>query len=162
MGLAEGEVDDIRKEVLRSLLALKDVAAAGGPIKSKRSKGLTNVPKLGEKLRAVIAMTTCGLNARQATLSLVDGVGPSFARKLVDHGIGDITALSDSMPQTLMEVQGVAEKRAMSWIEKAQALHVHGGAYRYREADEWAGLLIEPDAKADAALLLSLWNYGKV
>jgi helicase len=161
MGLSAGEVDDIRKEVLRTLVALKDVAAAAGPRRTKRTKGLSEEPKLGEKLRAVIAMTTCGLNARQATLSLVDGVGPSFARKLVDHGIGDITQLSQCQPHTLMEVHGVAEKRALSWIEKAQSLHVNGGAYRYRQADEWSGSLVEPESKQDAALLLSLWSLGK-
>lgn len=161
MGLSAGEVDDIRKEVLRTLVALKDVAAAAGPRRSRRKKGLSDEPKLGEKLRAVIAMTTCGMNARQATLSLVEGVGPSFARKMVNHGIGDITELSQCQPHTLMEIQGIAEKRALMWVEKAQSLHVNGGAYRYRQADEWSGSLVEPDAKQDAGLLLSLWGVGK-
>jgi predicted flap endonuclease-1-like 5' DNA nuclease len=161
MGLSGGEVDDIRKEVLRTLAALKDVAAAAGPRRSRRKKGLSDEPKLGEKLRAVIAMTTCGLNARQATLSLIEGVGPSFARKLVGHGIEDVTELAASSTDKLMEISGIAEKRALMWVQRAQALHVVGGAYRYRHADEWSGSLIEPDAKQDAALMASLWGLGK-
>lgn len=160
LGLSAGDVDDLRKEVLRTLIALKDVAACGVRAVS-RHRGLATEPKIGEKLRAVIAMTTCGLNARAATLALVDGVGPSFARCLMLHGIRDITMLSRAQVELLMTIPGIAEKRACSWISQAQALHVRGGAYRYEEAETWAGQLVEPDAKADAVLLQSLWRIGK-
>lgn len=49
----------------------------------------------------------------------IDGIGPVFAKRLTDAGIGDIAMLAGSSPDQVAEAASVSAARARSWIELA-------------------------------------------
>lgn len=60
-----------------------------------------------------------GIDGPAASLTLVDGIGAAWARRLVAHGIGTLPILAGSSPTQLAQLPGLTEKRAVAWIEKA-------------------------------------------
>jgi predicted flap endonuclease-1-like 5' DNA nuclease len=157
--LDEDDVGELRKEVLRMLAALLDVAKA---MQHTQNFGdLARAPSLEERVKAVLAMVSCGLDARSATLGLVQGVGPVFARKLVDAGIKDIGQLAGCDAQKLMGIDGIAQKRALEWLRQAQSLNVPGAAYRYEETGLWASLFSQPDGTSDRDRVWQLWAKAR-
>jgi len=60
-----------------------------------------------------------GIDDPAASLTLVKGIGSSWARKLYEHGIGDLEALSEANPDSLAELPGLSVKRASEWIGQA-------------------------------------------
>lgn len=65
-----------------------------------------------------------GIDGPVASLTLVDGIGSAWARKLSANDIGDLQALADSTPEVLTSLSGISAKRATKWIENAQAAHL--------------------------------------
>lgn len=59
---------------------------------------------------------------------LIKGVGPLYARKLVDHFGTAILTIIDETPERLREVSGIGEKRALqitlSWKEQRDVAHL--------------------------------------
>lgn len=62
-----------------------------------------------------------GIDGPAASLTLVDGIGSSWARKLSANGIPDLTALAGVPVGKLAALPGLSEKRAAKWIEDAAA-----------------------------------------
>lgn len=60
------------------------------------------------------------LPAAAATLCLIDGIGPKWARKLHDHGVNDLQAFAIAKPEDLSGIQGLSDKRIKQWIEDAK------------------------------------------
>ena len=49
----------------------------------------------------------------------IDGIGPVFAQRLTDAGLGDVTSLAAASPDRVAEAAGVSAARARNWIELA-------------------------------------------
>ncbi|MDB6175501.1 MAG: Type restriction enzyme res subunit [Chthoniobacteraceae bacterium] len=63
-----------------------------------------------------------GVNEPAAKLTLIDGIGAKWARKLVAAGITDLSSLAVSHPSWISTLGGVSEKRATTWVESAKSL----------------------------------------
>jgi predicted flap endonuclease-1-like 5' DNA nuclease len=55
-------------------------------------------------------------------LTIVNGIGPVFARRLMEAGIATISQLAAADPARVAEVAGVPEARVETWLEQAAAL----------------------------------------
>jgi helicase len=62
-----------------------------------------------------------GIEGPAASLTLVDGIGSSWARKLSTNGIPDLATLAQSTPEKLTALSGLSAKRAVKWITDAAA-----------------------------------------
>jgi helicase len=67
-------------------------------------------------------MVINGVEDSAAALTLIDGIGSKWARKLVASGICDLHQLASSPPARITKLGGVSEKRATLWIENAGKL----------------------------------------
>lgn len=125
------EVEDARKEMVRMLQAfhalLTILEEDGQPVLAGEEIELT------ERVRALTSMVATGLNEENASLSLVDGVGPVMARRLVAAGLDDIEILAQASVDEVLAAGGISPARAQKWIDEAGDLMAAGGAYRYKE-----------------------------
>ena len=80
-------------------------------------------PSLTRPIELLRTMISSGLPREPATLTLVDGIGSKWARKLVEAGIPSIRALAHVSERTLQKLKGLSEKRAAKWIQDARRLH---------------------------------------
>lgn len=76
-------------------------------------------PKVNQ-IELLRQMILNGLNERAASLTLVDGIGAKWARKLIAAGICELGTLAQCKPAMLVKLGGVAEERAKKWIEEAR------------------------------------------
>jgi helicase len=60
-----------------------------------------------------------GIEGSAASLTLVDGIGSAWARKLSTNGIPDLTGLAQSTVEKLTSLSGISPKRATKWIADA-------------------------------------------
>lgn len=60
-----------------------------------------------------------GIDGPAASLTLVDGIGSSWARRLSENGVTDLESLAKSNPTRLASLPKLSEKRAAKWIEQA-------------------------------------------
>jgi predicted flap endonuclease-1-like 5' DNA nuclease len=49
----------------------------------------------------------------------IDGIGPTFAKRLGAAGIGTVSRLAGASPDSVAEAAGVSAARARAWIEQA-------------------------------------------
>jgi polyhydroxyalkanoate synthase len=54
-------------------------------------------------------------------LTLVNGIGPVFARRLMEGGISTFAALGRASVSTVADITGVPESRVEDWITQAAA-----------------------------------------
>ncbi len=52
----------------------------------------------------------------------IDGIGPVFAERLMQAGLGSMEDLASATPDSVAEAAGVSGARARTWIEKARQL----------------------------------------
>jgi helicase len=64
-------------------------------------------------------MISNGLDERAASLTLVQGIGAKWARKLIAAGICELGALACCKPRRLVELGGISEERARKWVKEA-------------------------------------------
>jgi helicase len=64
-------------------------------------------------------MVESGLNESVATLTLISGIGSTFAGRLSSHGVNDIEELASADLSSLCAIKGVSEKRAQEWVWEA-------------------------------------------
>ncbi|MCW1886714.1 helicase-related protein [Luteolibacter flavescens] len=62
-----------------------------------------------------------GIDGPAASLTLIDGIGSAWARKLSAGGIPDLAALARSSVETLTALPGLSAKRATKWISEASS-----------------------------------------
>ena len=96
--------------------------------------------ELRERLHALYRMMVGGLDEAAATLTLVVGIGPKTARRLVEADVEDIEDLALTEPADLAAVPGVSLERAKRWVIEAEDLVRTRSAFRYRETGPVAGL----------------------
>lgn len=68
-------------------------------------------------------MVRNGLPREAARLTLIDGIGSKWAKRLVKAGYGTIEALAFASKRKLSTLKGLSEKRATKWIAAAKQLH---------------------------------------
>lgn len=69
-----------------------------------------------QKARAAAPKTEAGLTKYLAS-NLVDGIGATFARRLVDHFGDEVLEVVANQPERLLEVEGIGKKRQQQIIE---------------------------------------------
>jgi ATP-dependent DNA helicase len=74
---------------------------------------------LSERVRALAAMVAYGVDEETVTLTFLDGIGGTLARRLRDVGVTDIEALAICDAEELARVRGVSAARAARWIAEA-------------------------------------------
>jgi helicase len=67
-------------------------------------------------------MVLNGVAEQTAELTLIPGVGAKWARKLVNTGITNLSALATSTLSRLQEFRGLSEKRAQTWLNSAREI----------------------------------------
>lgn len=75
-----------------------------------------------ERIAALQKMVLFGLNEDAVTLCFVPGIGGTYARRLVGHGVGDIEELAGAEPVDLAGLKGLSGKRAQQWIDQAAGM----------------------------------------
>jgi helicase len=106
------EVTRLKESLSRQLLAMSAVARFTDDVKDCTCRRI-------ELLRHMIEH---GLNTRAATLTLVDGVGGVWARRLLDSGISDLPALAGADPEQLALLPKLSLNRAQAWCQSAQTI----------------------------------------
>lgn len=123
-------LEEARKEAVRLLNALRSVCAPA----AGNDEAIGDEPTLAERLQALEAMVKTGLDEAGATLALLDGVGPTLARRLIAAGVADIEDLAIAEAEDVAQVPGISRERAERWIGEADAFVAAGGAHRLRQA----------------------------
>ncbi|WP_422201838.1 DEAD/DEAH box helicase [Aquabacterium sp.] len=75
-----------------------------------------------QRIQRLQLMIDNGLNTDAATLTLVKGIGPTWARKLIDHGIDDVETLAQTEATALVAMGRISIDRAQQWITEATQL----------------------------------------
>lgn len=57
---------------------------------------------------------------QSANVDTIDGIGPVFAERLEEAGLGEMHTLAAATPDQVAEAAGVSVARAKSWIEQAE------------------------------------------
>lgn len=65
------------------------------------------------------AVTRTGVGA--PGVDAIDGIGPVFAARLSEAGLGTVEELAKAPPDRVAEAAGVSAARARSWIEQASS-----------------------------------------
>lgn len=146
------EVEELKKEALRMLQAMSALVASGiDEGAASQADGLPRKPSALEcKLMALRAMVSAGLDDEQATLAMVDGIGPVLARRLIAAGVNDIEDLALADVSDLAAIPGVSGRRAEQWLTEAAGLVELGGAFRFREVHRAQGSRDGTDEQARA------------
>lgn len=127
------EVHRLRESFERLLLAMASVHKQPDDQQDETPVFDTETVPLAERVRILQRMIATGLDEYAATLTLVDGIGPKWAKRLQDVNIADIEDLALAEPADLTDIQGIASKRAMAWIDHARELIKTRYARRYQE-----------------------------
>jgi helicase len=96
------------------------------PIESENledSDAKEKIPKSAALLRIELLRQKVlnGIEGPAASLTLVDGIGSSWARKLSAKGIPDLSALAQASVEQLISLSGLSAKRAAKWISDASS-----------------------------------------
>jgi len=54
------------------------------------------------------------------TVDTIDGIGPVFAQRLTEAGLGTVRTLAEASPDRVAEAASVSAARARTWIELAR------------------------------------------
>ena len=90
-------------------------------------------PPLRERVRALASMVAHGVDEETVTLTFLDGVGGTLARRLHDAGISDIEELALSEIEDLAKLKGISTARAARWIDDATEMIRTRSAFSFRE-----------------------------
>lgn len=124
-------------EISRLKESLDRILMAMDAIKEKKDKNTESMAAeyvpLHEKINTLRNMIHGGLNETAVTLTLVDGIGYTWAKKLQNNGFDDLEELALAEPEDFSSLQGLSSKRATKWINLAQESVKSFSADRYVE-----------------------------
>jgi predicted flap endonuclease-1-like 5' DNA nuclease len=85
-----------------------------------------------------------------AKLSDIEGIGPVYAGKLSEAGVGSLekllaTGAEKKGRQKLAEQTGVSEKQILNWVNRADLARVKGIGTQYADLLEFAGVDSVPE-----------------
>lgn len=75
-----------------------------------------------DRLRLLVPMVRHGLDEDTASLTLVPGIGPKWAKRLLKVGVEDLEALAMATADDLADLKGLSSTRASQWIAGAEAI----------------------------------------
>lgn len=119
MGCYVGDVHramDAMNRLLNGALAVVDDLVSRDP------EGSMHLAPVKQRLKRLLLMVGSGLDHDAVTLTLVDGVGAVWARKLKSNGMDDIEALAQAELRDVVGLGGISADRAQRWIDQAAAL----------------------------------------
>ena len=78
-------------------------------------------------------------------LEVIEGIGPTFAEKLREAGIGSLEALLEAgtTPEgrkELQEATGIGAEYILDWANRADLMRIRGVGEEYSDLLEWAGV----------------------
>lgn len=124
------EVGQLCESVTRLLLAMEAVVPV--EVEEGVAERVEGVP-VHERIAALRKMVESGLDEEAITLTLIEGVGPTLARRLWEAGLVDVEELAMALVEEVKAIRGVSGKRAMLWLQQANELLESRSAFRYRE-----------------------------
>jgi helicase len=132
------EIRRLKESVERILSAAVAVAnppkeAESEEVEARPNMMLADEPPIKERVQALAAMVAHGVDEQVVTLTYIEGIGGTLARRLHDAGIMDIEELATAEPEVLGRVRGVSVKRAERWIEAATEMIRSRSAFAFRE-----------------------------
>ena len=89
----------------------------------------TTTKTLQPKLKALQKMVELGLDSSAISLTLVPGLGSTWARRLLGMGIRDIEDLAQADADSLQHMGRLSKERAQRWIDAATELMNSDEAY---------------------------------
>lgn len=113
------EVSRLRESATRLLTVMQEVlkvACENDPSNALHAKSAA------AKAARVQLMIAAGVDEDAATLTLVPGIGKTWARRLVGAGLPHIEDLAQADVSDIVTLGGVSESRAQTWIEAASRL----------------------------------------
>jgi helicase len=139
-----GEMDEIAKRYCCypfELFRLKESAerlllAMGSLFEKEESTDAPLVEEeipLKEKIIVLGKMIQAGLDEIKITLTLVDGIGPKWAKNLCALGLDDLEDLAQADPDDFAEIPGLKKERLLKWTEQATELLKTRSAWSYRQ-----------------------------
>ena len=90
-------------------------------------------PPLKERVSALAAMVAHGVDEQTVTLTYIDGIGGTLARRLHEAGITDIEELAIAKADEIGKVRGMSKIRAERWIAEATCKIRSRSAFSFRE-----------------------------
>jgi helicase len=127
-------VERILSAAVAVLTPPKEVPAHTG--EPPRTVPFDEDPPLKERVAALAAMVAHGVDEQTVTLTYIDGIGGTLARRLHHAGILDIEELATAEPANLGKIRGVSAKRAEQWIAEATEKIRGRSAFSFRETGE--------------------------
>lgn len=116
------EVASLKDSLQRLLLAMAAVFKPDDSDKEDFEWADNKEITLYERISALQKMVSAGLDETSVTLTLVNGIGAKWARKLQRCGVTDVEDLALSDPEELLALSGISKKRACQWITEAEQL----------------------------------------
>jgi helicase len=128
------EVEMLKESLARLLTVMHAVLDKPNEGPTDQTTSPTEHATLRERLQVLRQMVSVGLDEWAATLTLVGGVGPKTAKKLVGAGVNDLRELAGTDPAELTRISGITRKRAIRLVKEAAGLLLQGSlSFRYRE-----------------------------
>ena len=113
------EVTRLRDSVLRLLSGMRALLKEA---RADESTFWVDSSDLDKKIARLELMVTAGLDEDAATLTIVPGIGKTWAHRCVEHGILDIEMLAQAEVDQLVAIGNLSAKRATEWIAAASKL----------------------------------------
>ena len=119
MSCYPNEVTRLKESSLRMLTAMRSVLK-----ETSNDDSMLNLDKgyLDKKAARLELMLAAGLDEDASTLTMVTGIGKTWAAKLVEIGILDLEMLAQSSEEELQKIGNLSAKRAGKWIDEASRL----------------------------------------
>ncbi len=135
------EVERLRESLDRLLLAMSAVLERPALPEDLLAWAEEDHIPVRERIRALRQMVCAGLDKSAVTLTIVNGVGPTIARRLQVAGIGHIEDLALAEPEDLISQPRISRERAERWIAEAVEIIRSRSALRYVETGAMAGIV---------------------
>lgn len=115
----------LRQNLVRLLKASADLHQAIDLINDPKERQLRDSfygPSLSSRIGRLSLRLEHGLTEEAVYLTLLQGCGGRYARRLLEAGITDLEDLCNMELSQLTAIPGIGAKRAQSWIESAEVI----------------------------------------
>ncbi len=129
------EVRRLSESLERVLSAAVAILSTPPGDESDEPTPVSDEPDLLSKTKSLLGMVTHGLDEEAITLTFIQGLGGTLAKRLKEAGIPDIEELAATEPCQIARVKGISLKRARQWSGEAEGLLKERSAFSLRERD---------------------------
>ena len=137
-GVYAADIRLLQENVVRLLRSITQIATAlhkaeralDDTDSSDPEEDATSIRRLSSMLADMVEYE---ISSELVVLTRIPGVGGRTARKLADHGCGDIAALAHADAADLRQIDGIGEKRAADILRHARELEKQGIPAPYHE-----------------------------